>query len=63
MSTLDPGRQVELRAVVSGFLTGRLDSKLEKLKPDDPKHAELRQQFDPQTWLTTRHGAWASCKR
>ena len=51
MSTLDPGRQVELRAVVSGFLTGRLDSKLEKLKPDDPKHAELRQQFDPQTWL------------
>ena len=51
MSTLDPGRQVELRAVVSGFLTERLDSKLEKLSPDDPKHAELRQQFDPPIWL------------
>ena len=51
MSTLDIGRQVELRAVVSGFLTERLDSKLEKLSPDDPKYAELRQQFDPPTWL------------
>ena len=51
MSTLDPGRQVELRAVVSGFLTERLDSKLEKLSPDDPKYAEIRQQFDPPTWL------------
>jgi len=51
MSTLDPGRQVELRAVVAGFLAERLNSKLEKLSPGDPKHAELRQQFDPQTWL------------
>ena len=51
MSTLNPGRQVELRAVVSGFLTGRLDSKLEKLSPDDPKHAELLERFAPTAWL------------
>ena len=51
MSTLDPGRQVELRAVVLGFLTERLDSKLKKLKPDDPKYVELRQRFTPSIWL------------
>lgn len=51
MSTPNAGRQVELRAVLTGFLAERLDSKLEKHPPDDPKHAELRQQFDPPTWL------------
>ena len=51
MSTLNLGRQVELRAVVSGFLTERLDSKQKKLKPDDPKSVELRQRFTPSIWL------------
>jgi len=55
MSTLDLGRQVELRAVVSGFLMERLDIKLKELKPDNPKLAEVRlellQRFSPPIWL------------
>ena len=51
MPDLSPGRPVQLRSLISSFLTERLESKLEKLKPDDPKHAELPQQFIPANWL------------
>lgn len=51
MSTISINRQAELRLLVSTFLSERLESKLEKLDPDDPKRDELRQQFIPATWL------------
>lgn len=44
-------RQAELRALISGFLSERLGSKLDKLVPDDPKRAELQAQHEPATWL------------
>lgn len=51
MSTISINRQVELRLLISTLLSERLESKLEKLDPDDPKRDELRQQFIPSTWL------------
>lgn len=51
MLTMSTNRQAELRLLVSGFLEERLQSKLEKLDPDDPKRAELHQQFTSATWL------------
>jgi len=51
MSNIDPKRVTELRAIITDFLKKRLDDKLEKLGPDDPKRAELQQQFIPDTWL------------
>ncbi|WP_442777332.1 type I-F CRISPR-associated protein Csy1 [Sphaerotilus montanus] len=45
------GRQAELRALIAGFLKERCETKQEKLEPDDPKYAELTQQFQPATWL------------
>ncbi|MFZ2392264.1 type I-F CRISPR-associated protein Csy1 [Rhodoferax sp.] len=51
MSTISINRQAELRLLVSTFLSERLESKLEKLDPDDPKRDELRKQFIPATWL------------
>lgn len=51
MSNTDPQRVSELRALITVFLKKRLDDKLEKLGPDDPKRAELQQQFIPLTWL------------
>jgi CRISPR-associated protein Csy1 len=51
MSTISINRQAELRLLVSTFLSERLESKLEKLDPYDPKRDELRQQFIPATWL------------
>ena len=47
----DPQRTAGLRAVITDFLQKRLDDKLEKLAPDDPKRAELHQQFIPAAWL------------
>lgn len=44
-------RVAELRALIGGFLKKRLDDKLDKLKDDDPKRAELYQQFIPENWL------------
>ncbi|NML15974.1 type I-F CRISPR-associated protein Csy1 [Azohydromonas caseinilytica] len=51
MPTPPSARQAELAALVSGWLTDRLNDKLEKLSPDDPKRAELRQQYEPGNWL------------
>jgi len=53
MHTISINRQAELRSLISGFLTERLDSKLEKLAPDDPKRAELHQTFNTENWLTS----------
>ena len=44
-------RAAELRALIWRFLSDRLDSKLEKLPADDPKHTALQEQFVPATWL------------
>jgi len=51
MPISNPQRVAELRAVITTFLTERRDGKLEKLQPDDPKRAELQQQFDFSTWI------------
>jgi CRISPR-associated protein Csy1 len=51
MPNTNPQRVTELRAVITDFLQKRLNDKLEKLGPDDPKRAELQQQFIPAAWL------------
>lgn len=51
MSTPQMGRRAELHLLIKGFLQERLDGKLEKLSPDDPKRSELQAQFEPGTWL------------
>ena len=51
MHETDPQRVTELRAVIADFLKKRLDDKLEKLAPDDPKRTELQQDFVPAAWL------------
>ena len=51
MTTLNPGRQDQLRELIAGFLQERLADKHDGVAPDDPKHAALRQQFDSPTWL------------
>jgi CRISPR-associated protein Csy1 len=51
MTTISNHRQAEIRLLLSTFLEERLQSKLEKLTPDDPKRDELRQQFIPAHWL------------
>lgn len=47
----DPARSTAIRAVIHDFLQQRLNGKLEKLSDDDPKRAELQEQFVPATWL------------
>lgn len=51
MPTPHSARQAELASLVSSWLTDRLNDKLEKLPDDDPKRPELRQQYQPGTWL------------
>jgi len=51
MPFLKTARQAALHALIQSFLTARLNSKLEKLPPDDPKRQELLQQFLPAYWL------------
>lgn len=51
MSTPLTGRRAELRILITSFLQERLDGKLEKLSPDDPKRPELLAQFEPAAWL------------
>ncbi|WP_084267996.1 type I-F CRISPR-associated protein Csy1 [Azohydromonas lata] len=51
MPTPNRARQAELASLVSAFLAERLSDKLEKLSDNDPKRAELRQQYQPGTWL------------
>lgn len=51
MSTIEIDRQTALRSLISDFLAERLTNKIDKLDPDDPKRQELRQQFQPATWL------------
>lgn len=51
MTNTDPQRIIRLQALIADFLKKRLDDKLEKIPDDDPKRAELHQQFIPATWL------------
>ena len=51
MPTFSKNRQVALRLLITNFLTERLNGKLEKLQPNDPKRDELMQQFIPAVWL------------
>lgn len=51
MSTPSNGRQARLAAVISEFLSERLNEKREKLPPGDPKCAALAAQFHKATWL------------
>ncbi len=51
MQIPNPQRVTELRALIADFLKKRLDDKLDKIPHDDPKRAELQQQFVPATWL------------
>ena len=47
----DLGRVASLQLLIEQFLSERLNGKLEKLAPDDPKRTELQAQFIPSTWL------------
>jgi len=40
-----------LRQLMQGFIAERLQSKVEKLAPDDPHYEKLQQQFQYDTWL------------
>ena len=51
MQKLDSQRVTELRALIADFLQKRLNDKLDNLAPDDPKRAELQQDFILATWL------------
>jgi CRISPR-associated protein Csy1 len=55
MHDTDHQRIADLRAVTADFLKKRLDDKLDKIKDTedkaDEKRAELRQQYEPSTWL------------
>lgn len=53
MHTISINRQAELRSLISGFLKERLDSRLDKLAPDDPKRTQLHQTFNAENWLTS----------
>lgn len=51
MPTPPSARRPELAALVSGWLNDRLKDKLDGLPDDSPKRPELRQQYQPGTWL------------
>lgn len=51
MTELPPDRRATFRTAIERFLKERLDSKLEKLKPDDPKRDDLAAQFAFATWI------------
>lgn len=44
-------RSAELRQLMQAFIDERLAAKLEKLKPDDPKYAELQEQYRFDNWV------------
>lgn len=52
MNQTDLEMSNDLHEIMVDFLIARRDAKLEKLKPDDPKHEELHTQYELQTWLT-----------
>lgn len=47
------GRKAGFRAAIDQFLQERLQSKLEKLKPDDPQRDELVASFLRDTWVAS----------
>jgi len=51
MTGISNERRVAFRSAIETFLTERLNGKLDKLQPDDPKRDELIAQFARETWL------------
>lgn len=51
MTIPNPLRIAAIRTVIEKFLEERLNGKLEKLSPDDPKRTELKAQFISSAWL------------
>jgi len=51
MSDTNSERARTLRTLMEGFIQERLQSKIEKLSPDDPKYQKLQDQFQYDTWL------------
>lgn len=51
MTDNSPDRRAAFRTAIEGFLKERLDGKLEKLAPDDPKRDQLNAQFVFATWI------------
>ena len=51
MDQPNPNRVTDLRAVIETFLSRRLNAKLEKLKPDDPKRDALSNEYGRENWL------------
>ncbi|MFP8967659.1 type I-F CRISPR-associated protein Csy1 [Pokkaliibacter sp. CJK22405] len=42
---------IKLRALIAAFIKERLEAKLDKLSPDDPKYHALTEQYQYSTWL------------
>jgi len=51
MTGISNERRAAFRMAIETFLTDRLNGKLDKLQPDDPKRDELIMQFARETWL------------
>ena len=51
MTDNSPDRRTAFRTAIEGFLKERLNGKLEKLAPDDPKRNELAAQFVFEQWI------------
>ncbi|BBF84079.1 CRISPR-associated protein, Csy1 family [Aquitalea magnusonii] len=46
-----PPRSQALQQLIAAFIGSRLNDKLDKLSPDDPKRSELNAQYQPHNWL------------
>lgn len=44
-------RSLALQQLIAAFIGSRLNDKLDKLSPDDPKRSELSAQYQPHSWL------------
>lgn len=51
MSDHNPQRSTAIRSLIAEFLQQRRDDKLDKLPPEDPKRAELLEQFIFAVWI------------
>ncbi len=47
----EPVRNASYRSAIAAFLQERLQTKLDKLQPDDPQRAEVMASFAPDEWL------------
>lgn len=49
--SLEAQKYASVREVIKSFLDERLATKLEKLKPDDPKYLKTQQQLEYEVWI------------